>query len=170
MVTRSQNQGMLNHPGAISMSLLHGWTCNLSTICPRWLLVGRHMGPDPPKVDWGHLLSRLVDLELVRPRCSLLLNLVANRSTLGWCHREYIAWRPWMEEPFCLNHSDLTLPSFRLNWWPTKSKACSRSSSNFPWYHSKLTPDTELLENVYVETGLVGTVTDQPVVLVDCGT
>ena len=31
MVTRSLNQGMLSHPGAIRMILLHGWSCNFST-------------------------------------------------------------------------------------------------------------------------------------------
>ena len=70
MVTRSQNHGMLDHPGAISRSLLHGWSCNFSTTCPRRLLVGRHVGPDPPTVDWGPLLPGLVDLELVRQRYS----------------------------------------------------------------------------------------------------
>ena len=34
MATRSQNQGMLGHPGAIRMILLHGESCNLSTTLP----------------------------------------------------------------------------------------------------------------------------------------
>ena len=34
MTTRSQNQGMLGHPGAIRMILLHGESCNSSTTLP----------------------------------------------------------------------------------------------------------------------------------------
>ena len=34
MATRSQNQGMLGHPGAIRMILLHGESCNFSTTLP----------------------------------------------------------------------------------------------------------------------------------------
>ena len=32
MATRSQNQGMLGHPGAIRMILLHGESCNFTTL------------------------------------------------------------------------------------------------------------------------------------------
>ena len=32
MVTRSQNQGMLGHPGAIRMILLYGESCNFTTL------------------------------------------------------------------------------------------------------------------------------------------
>ena len=32
MATRSQNQGMLGHPGAIRMILLHGESCNFITL------------------------------------------------------------------------------------------------------------------------------------------
>ena len=38
------------------MILLHGESYNFSTICPRWLLVGRHMHPDPPMADLVHPL------------------------------------------------------------------------------------------------------------------
>ena len=34
VATRSQNQGMLGHPGAIRMILLHGESCNFSTTLP----------------------------------------------------------------------------------------------------------------------------------------
>ena len=34
MVTRSQNQGMLGHPGEIRMILLYGESCNFSTTLP----------------------------------------------------------------------------------------------------------------------------------------
>ena len=34
MATRSRNQGMLGHPGAIRMILLHGESCNFSTTLP----------------------------------------------------------------------------------------------------------------------------------------
>ena len=34
MATRSQNQGMLGHPGAIRMILLHGESYNFSTTLP----------------------------------------------------------------------------------------------------------------------------------------
>ena len=34
MATRSQNQGMLGHPRAIRMILLHGESCNFSTTLP----------------------------------------------------------------------------------------------------------------------------------------
>ena len=32
MATRSQSQGMLGHPGAIRMILLHGESCNFTTL------------------------------------------------------------------------------------------------------------------------------------------
>ena len=51
MATRSQNQGMLGHPGAIRMILLHGESCNFSTTCPIWLMVGRCMLSDPTMAD-----------------------------------------------------------------------------------------------------------------------
>ena len=34
VATRSQNQGMLGHPGEIRMILLHGESCNFSTTLP----------------------------------------------------------------------------------------------------------------------------------------
>ena len=40
MATRSQNQGMLGHPGAIRMILLHGESCNFSIILPNMLWLG----------------------------------------------------------------------------------------------------------------------------------
>ena len=50
-----QNQGMLGHPGAITMILLHGESCNI-TVCPIWLKEGRCMLPDPATTDWAHPL------------------------------------------------------------------------------------------------------------------
>ena len=41
MATRSQNQGMFGHPGAIRMLLLYGESCNLSTILPKMAVGGK---------------------------------------------------------------------------------------------------------------------------------
>ena len=41
MATRSQNQGMLGHPGAIRMILLHGESCNFSTTLPNMIDGGK---------------------------------------------------------------------------------------------------------------------------------
>ena len=47
------------------------WFCCMGSpvtsppLCPRWLLVGRHMGPDPPRTDWVYSLSMPWCLELV---------------------------------------------------------------------------------------------------------
>ena len=41
MATRSQNQGMLGHPGAIRMILLHGESCNSSTTLPNMVDGGK---------------------------------------------------------------------------------------------------------------------------------
>ena len=62
-------------------------------LCPRWLQVGRHMGPDFPTTGWVHPLPKPGGSGTGDTNCgSLLLNLVANKSTWGWCHREHIAW------------------------------------------------------------------------------
>ena len=56
MANRSQNQGMLGHPGAIRMILLHGESATPPPLCPIWLMVGMCMLPDPTMADWVHPL------------------------------------------------------------------------------------------------------------------
>ena len=43
---RSQNQGMLGHAGQSVWACCMGNPATSPTLCPIWLLVGRHMGPD----------------------------------------------------------------------------------------------------------------------------
>ena len=87
VATRSQNQVMLGHPGAIRMILLHGESCNFSTTLPNM-------------VDGGKVYAfksyhgRLSGSTAVARgsgtgdtnRGNLFLNLVANKSILGRCH------------------------------------------------------------------------------------
>ena len=80
MATRSQNQGMLGYPGAMRMILLHGESCNFSTTCPIWLMVGRCMLSDPTMAYWVYPLLWPGDPVLVTNRGNLLLNLIANKS------------------------------------------------------------------------------------------
>ena len=57
----------------------------------------------------------------------------------------------WIADNVCkCSRVGLTLPSFTAELVASKSKACSRSSSKFSMIPFKLTPDTELLEIVYV--------------------
>ena len=95
VATRSQNQGMLGHPGAIRMILLHGESCNFTTL--------------PNMVDGGKMYAfrsyhgRLSASTAVAKgsgtgdtnRGNLLLNLVANKSILGRCllHRVEDLWK-----------------------------------------------------------------------------
>ena len=80
MATKSQNQGMLGHPGAIRMIPLHGESCNFSTTLPNMAAGG--------KVYASRSHGRLSASTTVArgsgtgdtTRGNLLLNLVANRS------------------------------------------------------------------------------------------
>ena len=86
MVTRSQNQGMLGHPGAIRMILLHGESCNFSTTLPN-MADGEKVYPF--RSYHGRLsTSTAVAREPVPVTQNRgdLLNLVANTPILGRCH------------------------------------------------------------------------------------
>ena len=78
MATRSQNQGMLGHPGAIRMILLHGESCNFSTTLPNMadgatccILSGRPLEGETTLFGWSGLvwiaglLPRSASLECV---------------------------------------------------------------------------------------------------------
>ena len=94
MATRSQNQGMLGHPGAIRMIFLHGESCNFSTTLP-------NMADGGKVYAFRSYHGRLsVSTAVARGsgtgdtnRGNLLLNLVANKSILGWCHLLHIEWK-----------------------------------------------------------------------------
>ena len=96
MATRSQNQGMLDHPGAIRMILLHGESYNFSTTLPNMA--------DGGKVYASRSYhGRLSASTAVARRSStgdtnrgnLLLNLMANKSILGRCHLLHIEWKTY---------------------------------------------------------------------------
>ena len=98
MATRSQNQGMLGHPRAIRMILLHGESCNFSTTLPNMA--------DGEKVyafrsyHGRHPLLWPGDPVLVtQNRGDLLLNLVANKFILGRCHLLHRVEDLWKEKP-----------------------------------------------------------------------
>ena len=93
MATRSQNQGMLGHPRAIRMILLHGKSFNFSTTLPNM-------------ADWKVYAFRSYHGRLSAStavargsgtgdpnRGNLLLNLTANKSILGRCHLLHIEWK-----------------------------------------------------------------------------
>ena len=92
--TRSQNQGMLGHPGAIRMILLHGESCNSSTTLPNMVDGGKVYAS---RSYHGRLSASTA---VVRGsgtgdtnRGNLLLNLMANKSILGRCHLLHIEWK-----------------------------------------------------------------------------
>ena len=94
MATRSQNQGMFGHPGAIRMILLHGESCNSSTTLPNMV--------DGAKVYASRSYHGRLSASTAVARGSgtgdtnrgnLLLNLMANKSILGWCHLLHIEWK-----------------------------------------------------------------------------
>ena len=107
MATRSQNQGMLGHPGAIRMILLHGESCNFSTTLPNMADGGRVYA-------FRSYHGRLSASTAVARRSgtgdtnrgNLLLNLMANKSILSRCHlldierktsgrRDHSVWMVW---------------------------------------------------------------------------
>ena len=90
MATRSPNQGMLGHPGAIRMILLHGESCNFSTTLPN-MAEGKVYAF---KSYHGRLSASTAVARGsgtgATNRGHLLLNLVANKSILGRCHLLHI--------------------------------------------------------------------------------
>ena len=94
MATRSQNQGMLGHPGAIRMILLHGESCNSSTTLPNMVDGGKVYAS---RSYHGRLSASTAvaggsgtgDTN----RGNLLLNLMAIKSILGRCHLLHIEWK-----------------------------------------------------------------------------
>ena len=93
MVTRSQNQGMLGHSGAIRMILLHGESCNF-TILPNTAAGGRAYAS---RSSHGRLSASTAVARGSGTgdtnRGNLLLNLMANRSIWGRCHLLHIVWK-----------------------------------------------------------------------------
>ena len=100
VATRSQNQGMLGHPGAIRMILLHGESCNFSTTLPNMA--------DAGKVYAFRSYHGRLSASTAVARGSgtgdtntgnLLLNLVANKSI--WADATCcIEWKTiWKEKP-----------------------------------------------------------------------
>ena len=94
MATRSQNQGMLGHPGVIRMILLHGESCNFSTTLP-------NMADGGKVYAFRYYHGRLSTSTAVARgsstgdtnRGNLLLNLMANKSILGLCHLLHMEWK-----------------------------------------------------------------------------
>ena len=108
MATRSQNQDILGHPGAIRMILLHRWFCNFSPTLPKMGTSGKAYGSRSSQGRLSVTTPQARGSGTSEANCgSLLLNLVANRSTKSWCHKEHIAsktsgWRDhsvWMVRP-----------------------------------------------------------------------
>ena len=94
MVTRSQNQGMLGHPGAIRMILLHGESYNSSTTLPNMVDGGKVYASRSyhGRLSASTAVARGSGTGDTN-RGSLLLNLVANKSILGRCHLLHMEWK-----------------------------------------------------------------------------
>ena len=94
MVTRSQTQGMLGHPGAIRMSLLHGESCNSSTTLPNMVYGGKVCASRSyhGRLSASTAVARGSGTGDTN-RGNLLLNLMANKSILGRCHLLHIEWK-----------------------------------------------------------------------------
>ena len=94
MAIRSQNQGMLGHPGAITMILLHGGSCNFRTTLCNMANDGKLYAS---RCSHGKLsVSTAVAREFGTGdtnRGNLLLNLMAHRSIWGRCHLLHIVWK-----------------------------------------------------------------------------
>ena len=131
MVIRSQNQGLLGLPGAIRMILLHGESSNFSTTCPRWLLVGRHMCPDPPMADLVHPLLwpgdpvRVTQTEATCCWTSWQIGLLHIVWQTSW-RRDHSVWMVW---PSLASLSATTLAGLEsvglwelLDFWCTQSR------------------------------------------------
>ena len=95
-----KNQGMLGHPGAIRMILLHGESYNFSTTLP-------NMADGGKVYTFRSYHGRLSASTAVARgsgtgdtnRGNLLLNLVANKSILGRCHLLHRVEDLWKEKP-----------------------------------------------------------------------
>ena len=133
MATRSQNQGMLGHPGAIRTILLHGESCNFSTTLPNMA--------DGGKVYASRSYHRRLSASTAVARGSstgdtnrgnLLLNLVANKSILGGATCCILSGRPlegettvWMVWPSLDSLSATTL---------SRPGTCRALESLVSWY------------------------------------
>ena len=91
MATRSQNKGMLGHPGAIRMILLHGESCNSSTTLPN-MVDGVCFQSYHGRLSASTAVARGSGTGDTN-RGNLLLNLMANKSILGRCHLLHIEWK-----------------------------------------------------------------------------
>ena len=98
MATRSQNQDMLGHPGAIRMILLYGESCNFSTTLPNMADGGKVYAfrSYPGRLSASTAVARRSGTSDTS-RGNLWLNLVANKSILGRCHLLHIDL--WKEKP-----------------------------------------------------------------------
>ena len=89
MATRSQNQDMLCHPGAIRMILLHGESCNFSTTLPNMA--------DGGKVyafrSYHGRLSASTAVARGSGTGDTNRGNMAKKSILGWCHLLHIEWK-----------------------------------------------------------------------------
>ena len=100
MATRSQNQGMLGHPGAIRMILLHGESYNFSTTLPN-MADGERVYPFRSyhgRLSTSTAVARGSGTGDTKTG-DLLLNLVANKSILGRCHLLHRVEDLWKEKP-----------------------------------------------------------------------
>ena len=89
MATRSQNQGMLGHPRAIRMILLHGESCNFTTL---------------PNMADGEVYAfrSYHGRPVTQNRGDLLLSLVANKFI--WAGATYcIRWKTSGRRNHCLD-------------------------------------------------------------------
>ena len=94
LATRSQNQGLLGHPGAIRMILLHGESCNSSTTLPNIVDGGKVYASRSyhGRLSASTAVARGSGTSDTN-RGNLLLNLVANKSILDRCHLLHIEWK-----------------------------------------------------------------------------
>ena len=132
MAIRSQNQGMLGHPGAIRMILLHGESCNFSTTLPNMADGGKVYAfrSYDGRLSASTAVARGSSTSDTN-RGSLLLNLVANKSILGRCHLLHIEWKTsgrtnhsvWMVWP---SLDSLSAPTF------SRPGMCQAQSHLFP--------------------------------------
>ena len=93
MATRSRNQDMLGHPGAIRMILLYRESCNFTTL-PNMAHGGKVYAfrSNPGRLSATTAVARRSGTSDAN-RGNLLLNLVANNSILGRCHLLHMEWK-----------------------------------------------------------------------------
>ena len=92
MATRSQNQGMLGHPGEIRMILLHWESCNFTTL-PKMAAGGKVYASRSShgKLTMSTAVARGSGTGDTNQ--GNLLNFVANRSIWDRCHLLHIVWK-----------------------------------------------------------------------------